>query len=182
MSNIQNTSTAADGTYTINDIIQGVFSGTITMAGYATHDISDTMTPGQTITINASLSPILPVISNINVTNITQDSATITWTTDQQTDSVVDYGTTTSYGRSESDPQLVTGHSVYITGLTPGTTYHFMVTSTNDLGFSSSSGDNTFDTLPPDPPVISDIVVTNITTDSATITWTTDQQADSLVD
>jgi beta propeller repeat protein len=123
-----------------------------------------------------------PVISNIAVTNITSDSATITWTTDQQTDSLVDYGTTTAYGSSVSDPVLTTSHSITLTNLTLGTLYHFKVTSTNTYGVSSSSGDNAFTTISPPPPVISNIAVSNITNNSTIITWTTDQSANSLVD
>ncbi len=110
---------------------------------------SDTMSPGQTITIDTALDPALPVISNISVSNITFDSATITWTTDQPADSLVDYGTTTAYDLTESDIAPVTSHSVVLTNLNMGTEYHFMVTSKNEYGFASSSGDNTFTTLSP---------------------------------
>ncbi|MBI5748392.1 MAG: fibronectin type III domain-containing protein, partial [Nitrospinae bacterium] len=77
---------------------------------------------------NAALSPIPPTISNINVTNITINSATITWTTDQPSDSLVEYGETTLYGQLLADSTLTTNHSVTLTGLTMGTTYHFRVT------------------------------------------------------
>ena len=91
----------------------------------------------------------MPAISDIGASNITTDSATITWITDQQADSLVEYGTTTSYGSSASDTAMVTSHSITLTGLVPGTTYHFKITSTNSYGFSSSSGDETFTTLSP---------------------------------
>ncbi len=107
------------------------------------------MSPGQTITINASLSPIPPTISNIAVTNITSSSATVTWTTDQPSDSLVEYGETSAYGSSQYDAAMTTSHSVLLTGLTMGTTYHFRVTSKNSLNASSSSGDNTFTTYSP---------------------------------
>ncbi|MBI5099602.1 MAG: right-handed parallel beta-helix repeat-containing protein [Nitrospirae bacterium] len=99
-------------------------------------------------TVNVSFS-YLPAISNIAVTNITSGSATITWTTDQQADSLVEYGTTTSYGSSSSGASMTTSHSITLTNLTSGTLYHFKVTSTNTYGISSSSGDNTFTTSPP---------------------------------
>ena len=149
LNDTQAVQTAVDGTYTINNISQGAFTGTITKPGYTTYNIADTMTPGQTITIDATISPIFPVISNVSVTDITNDSATITWMTDQSTDSLVDYGTTILYGNSESDPALTTSHSIALTNLNPGTIYHFIVTSTSSYGFSSSSGDNTFTTLSP---------------------------------
>jgi len=148
-SNIQTALTASDGIYTINDITQGAFNGSITKNDYMPYNFSDTMSPGQTITINASLSPIPPTISNIAVTNITSSSATVTWTTDQPSDSLVEYGETSAYGSSQYDAAMTTSHSVLLTGLTMGTTYHFRVTSKNSLNASSSSGDNTFTTYSP---------------------------------
>ena len=176
------TNTEPNGTYTINNIYQGAFTGTITKPGYTTYNISDTMSPGQTIVINADIVPILPIISNINVTDITTDSATIIWTTDQAADSLVDYGATTSYGSTGSDPAMVTSHSINLTGLAPATDYDFMVTSVNGYGFGTSSGNNTFTTLTPLPPVINNVTLSSITDNSATISWTTDTLSDSLVD
>ncbi|MBE0427110.1 MAG: PKD domain-containing protein [Nitrospirae bacterium] len=138
--------TGIDGIYTIDGIASGDFNGSATRDGYDTYNFSGTMSSGQAITINAALNPVLPVISNIAVSNITRDSAAITWTTDQPADSLVEYGTTTSYGSSVKDSALITSHSITLANLTPGTTYHFKVTSKNVYGFSSSSGDDTFTT------------------------------------
>jgi PKD repeat protein len=102
-------------------------------------------TASQSITVNVIL-PKPPVISDIAVSPITADSATITWTTDQPSDSTVEYGAATSYGSSSKDSALVTNHSVTLTDLVLGTTYHFIVRSTNSYGVSSSSMDNTFTT------------------------------------
>ena len=57
-------------------------------------------------------------------------SATVTWTTDEPSDSRVDYGTSpAALGQNASDAASVTAHSVRLTGLTPGTTYHYRVRS-----------------------------------------------------
>ncbi|MDP3298312.1 MAG: carboxypeptidase regulatory-like domain-containing protein, partial [Thermodesulfovibrionia bacterium] len=146
---IQNALTGTNGVYTINNIASGTFSGSITMSGYYPYNFSNTMSPGQTIIINATLNPVPPTISNINVTNITNNSATITWTTDQPSGSLVDYGTTSSYGTSVADSTMTTSHSITLTGLAMGTTYHFRVKSTNSLNASSTSGDNIFTTVSP---------------------------------
>jgi len=53
-----------------------------------------------------------PTISNIQATNITQTGATITWTTNENADSKVDYGTTTNYGSTKSSSSLTTSHSL----------------------------------------------------------------------
>ena len=105
------------------------------------------MSAGQTITINAALSPILPIISNIAAIEIANDSATISWITDQPADSLVEYGPTLSYGSSVVDPSLVATHRIALRNLTSKTTYHFRVKSTNGYGFSSYSGDTSFTTL-----------------------------------
>ena len=141
--------TGADGTCAISNVASGTFSGGITKDGYGFYPISGSMSPGQTVTINAALNPIYPTISNVAVSGITWDSATISWDTDQPADSRVDYGATTSYGNYISDPTLTVAHEVTLSGLALSTTHHFKVTSTNTYGFSSSSGDCTFLTSGP---------------------------------
>ena len=146
----QSTATDNSGKYTISAIASGVFSGTITKEGYTIYDFTGTIAPGQTLTINAALTPLgqtPPVISNIAVSGITMSSAAITWTTDQLSDSLVEYGTTTSYGSSAVDPTLTTHHTITLSNLTPATAYHFAVTSTSGYGLSSSSADNSFSTF-----------------------------------
>ncbi len=126
-----------------------------------------------------------PVISSVLVSAITTTSATITWKTDQPSSSLVNYGTTTSYGSSSPlDSSLVTSHTVSLSGLTPGTTYNFNVISTNSTGTSAGMSTNyTFQTTPvvSTPPAITNVTAGTITGASATITWTTDQPSWSLV-
>jgi hypothetical protein len=87
-----------------------------------------------------------PVISNVQATNIQDDQATITWTTNEPADSRVDYGTTTSYGSNSTNASLVTSHSITITGLSASTLYHYKVTSADSSSNSAQSGDFTFTT------------------------------------
>ncbi len=120
-----------------------------------------------------------PQISNVQATNVTDDSATITWTTDQPATSQVEYGLTTAYGNlSPLHGTLVTSHSVMLEGLDSNTLYHYRVISTNGNG-SATSNDFTFNTS--GPPQISNVHADNIDTDTATITWTTDAPATSQV-
>jgi hypothetical protein len=125
-----------------------------------------------------------PVISNVSVSSITNTTATITWTTDQASSSLVNFGTTTGYGSaSPLNPTSVTSHSVTLTGLTPGTTYDFDVVSANLGGMSSTSANATFVTtnVTSTPPVITNVATTNLTSTSVTVTWTTDQPASSQI-
>lgn len=117
-------------------------------------------------------------ISTIEVSAVTATSATITWTTNHAADSQVDYGTTSGYGSTENDGAMVTSHTISLTGLTAGTTYHYQVTSTGNT--TVTSVDDTFETLPATQ--ISGVSVNSITATSATITWTTNHAANSQID
>ena len=82
-------------------------------------------------------------------------TATISWTTDEPSTSRVEYGTApASLSQSASEEALVTSHSVELTGLEPGTTYHYRVTSADADGNPATSppgGDApaSFETPPP---------------------------------
>ncbi len=145
--------TDVNGFYNISAVTQGAFSGSISKEFYIPYPFTGTMLPGQTITIDAALDPAPPVISNIQVTDITTDSATVSWTTDQETSTVFEYGIDTSYGNIATDPTLAYNHIILITNLTPSTTFHFNITATNINGLSSSSGDQTFTTADPPPAI-----------------------------
>lgn len=91
-----------------------------------------------------------PTISNVLSSNITANSATITWTTNEASDSQVAYGLTTSYTYTTTlDTNLVTSHSQLITGLTATTLYHYGVASKDASSNLGNSGDNIFTTTSP---------------------------------
>src|SRR5262249_50362660 len=122
-----------------------------------------------------------PLISAVNSSGIAGTAATIGWTTDQLADSQVDYGTTTAYGSTTTLNSAVDSpHSQPMSGLTQATLYHYRVKSKNAQGQLSTSGDFTFTTLA--PPAIGAVSATGITSTGATISWTTDQNADTQVD
>ena len=127
-----------------------------------------------------------PLISGISASNITQTGALITWTTDEDSTSQVEYGPTTSYGSTTAlDEDLVTSHSVSLSGLTAGTTYHYRVKSKDASGNERTSPHQTFTTLglaDTTAPVISNVTVSDITETTVTITWTTDEPATSQVE
>ncbi len=71
-----------------------------------------------------------PIISNVQVSNVTATGASIVWSTDRQSSSQVLLGTASgNYTRTVDGPDFVTGHIVNLTGLTPDTTYFFVVRS-----------------------------------------------------
>lgn len=93
-----------------------------------------------------------PAISNVLAVNVSDNEAGITWTTDEAADSLVEYGLDVSYGSQASDPALVTGHAITLSGLLPETVYHYRVTSEDSSGNAASSLDYTFTTLPGNHP------------------------------
>jgi len=128
---------------------------------------------------------IPPVISAVQVTNITETSAKITWTTNENADSKVWYDAVTplvvtSTTPSVSSTELVLNHELTLTGLTANTTYYFIVSSTDEADNNEISEEGKFST-DITPPVISTVTVTDITQTSAKITWTTNENADSKV-
>src|SRR5207237_1381813 len=111
-----------------------------------------------TVTVANDTTP--PVLSAMAASAITSSGATITWTTNEASDSQVDYGPTTAYGTSSPlNASLVTSHTVSLSGLTGSTLYHFRVRSRDAATNLATSGDVTFTTLaaadikPPTAPV-----------------------------
>ncbi len=94
-----------------------------------------------------SVPAVAPTLSGVTASTVGTSSATISWTTDVASSTQVSYGPTAAYGSTSAlDTTPATSHSVTLTGLTPGTTYHYKATSANSVG-STSSGDGSFVTL-----------------------------------
>ncbi len=125
-----------------------------------------------------------PVISSVAISSITDSGATISWTTNEASDSQVDCGTTSSYGSSTTlNTTMVTSHSQALSGLTASTTYHFHVKSKDASSNLATSGDYTFmTTSDKTPPVISNVTASSITSSGATISWTTNEASDTQVE
>ncbi len=123
--------------------------------------------------------PQPPIINNIQVINITDSSAVVTWQTNVPASSFVDYGLTPVYTNTANDPALVTSHSVFLSGLSTNTLYHFRVGSTESTGLSSVSGDSTFTTLADTTPPSNVFGFTATAGDAQnTLSWTNPPDAD----
>jgi hypothetical protein len=117
-----------------------------------------------------------PVVSSISSSSITTTSATVSWNTDEVSDSQVDYGPTTGYGSQTTlSSSLVTNHSQSLSGLTSGTLYHYRVRSRDSSGNQAVSPDNTFTTtavtLPPPTPPPPSAPSTAVIPDNRRINW-----------
>jgi len=127
-----------------------------------------------------------PVISAVSA-SAASTTAVINWTTNEPATSRVDYRTSPgSLTLSASQAALTTSHSISLTGLTAGTTYYYRVISADSSGNSATfpaAGNPplSFATTDVSPPVITGITV-NAGTNSASISWTTNEPATSRVD
>jgi len=121
-----------------------------------TSDSSDSLilggSTGGTFTIGEPLKvtptatdAVKPVISNI-VAGTSTNSATISWDTDKESDSTVEYGLAPNkYFLSIYDKTLTATHTAKLEGdaLTAGATFHFMVKSKDEAGNERVSKDST---------------------------------------
>ena len=135
-----------------------------------------------------SATPPPPIITSVSASPITDTTATITWDTDQLSDSQVIFGTDPLLAVPSMTPvqdtnPLVMSHSVLLFGLTPATTYFYRVKSKNVVATESTSPIFSFETSAGVPPVITgvEVVMGSLTESSASITWMTDVPADSTV-
>jgi glucose/arabinose dehydrogenase len=97
--------------------------------------------------VNLSSDGTPPVISNIASSNLTALAATITWTTDEASDSQIEYGLDATYGSTSSlNSALVTSHALTLSGLASNTTYHYRVKSKDAAGNLATSVDAVFTT------------------------------------
>ncbi len=127
-----------------------------------------------------------PTITSVDATAVLETTATILWITNEAAGSVVRYWVEGGQPTSLSDAALVPAHSIALTGLVQGTTYFFEVESSDASGNTAIDNNGGFFytfTTSSDlvPPVISDLTVSGINDLSATISWTTDEDAASMV-
>ena len=73
-------------------------------------------------------------INNASSGSVTSNAATITWLTDELTNSSVDYGTSLSLGTISSSANRVTSHSISLSSLSASTLYYYNVTSCDYAG------------------------------------------------
>jgi len=142
-------SLSADGltaTITPNaNLLQGktyriqVIGGTSGALDLANHGLATTYLQSTGFSTVADTTP--PTITAVAATAITGTTATITWTTNETSDSQVFYRQQgdPAYQQTAIDPTLVTSHSVALGGLSPSTTYEYYVRSADGAGNVATS-------------------------------------------
>jgi chitodextrinase len=88
---------------------------------------------------------IPPVITDISVINLVNNSAKVTWITDEFADSMLKYGVnSTAYTETCKDELFVKEHEITLTELSPDTTYYFVVNNTDQSGNTAESSEYRF--------------------------------------
>lgn len=142
-------------------------------------------------TTSTSTPPVItdttaPVISLLSVSAIAPTTATISWTTNENADGEVYFGTNnpvkSGIFRKVESKVLSTTHSFTITGLTASTTYFYLVESRDGQKNKVESAQGSFVT--PAAPVADTVAptITGVTTNpvastTATVSWTTNELA-----
>lgn len=75
-----------------------------------------------------------PAFSGIAAIDLRYNRATVIWTTDENSDSVLWWGDTSPPANQASSSRLVTDHAISLAGLTENTTYYYAVQSTDEAG------------------------------------------------
>jgi hypothetical protein len=106
-----------------------------------------------------------PQIGSVTISNVTDTTATLSFTTNRDATVEVDYGDNLSLQKTESAP--TSSHSFNLDGLSANTTYGFLIKATNDNGETDGSGSFTTAATPyatAAPQVINTTTTVNTTT------------------
>jgi len=87
-----------------------------------------------------------PIISDIRIEEVGNDSATISWTTNDKSDSQVNFGLNNDYGIIRDPVADKNVHKITLPNLEPASTYHFRAVSSDEYGNQTISGDFTVTT------------------------------------
>ena len=92
------------------------------------------LTHAHLIPIARGADTIAPEITNVQIVNVGEHEVTITWNTDEDADSTVNYGLHEDYGIVRVPVADKTQHSITLSDLEAGRTYYFRVVSSDELG------------------------------------------------
>ncbi len=84
---------------------------------------------------------VAPIISAVTVSGVTENSAVVTWKTNEGGDSVLNYGLSEDYGIRRDPTSGQTDHKIVLDALEPGRKYHFRVVSSDADGNQGISTD-----------------------------------------
>ncbi|MFA5107494.1 MAG: fibronectin type III domain-containing protein [Patescibacteria group bacterium] len=123
-----------------------------------------------------------PRVAEVVITDVRLFDAVITWKTNKETTTIIDYGTTTDYGQTYTDTggSYTFTHTVKLERLTDGTTYHLRMAGTDSNSNPVQSDDYSFATLT--FPKISDVSFQNKAEGETEVIWKTNVPTTSTVE
>ncbi len=137
----------------------------VTVTSDANHSVNASVDVPTSYSLVADTIP--PFIYGLHVGSITNTSAIIYWNTNEESDSLVQYGTNTSNLTMDAFlQQRVLSHSVLIATLEPNTTYYFNLTSCDEAANCARAGTYGFSTLQNSAPHVNSFPVVSIITPS----------------
>ena len=113
-----------------------------------------------------------PLITDVQIASLTENTATILWNTNEAADSIIEYATGSiglTYTMIASDTGMVTSHSLDLTSLLPGQTYHFRIKGRDFECNEGISSDYQFTTPTGDAPAIPTGFYAGVATESEKI-------------
>jgi len=135
------------------------------------------------VSASVLLDTAAPTISGVTVSNVTATTADVSWQTSEPASRQVEYDLTASYGLlSTLDPNPLTAHLVVLSGLTPGTLYHFRSLSADPAGNLAVGTDATFSTLLEAPTLSSTLTLDKWGTYTVRLDWTASAAASYRVE
>ena len=142
-------------TYVTPTLSPGTYYFAVT--SYTTAGAESAYSNEVTATVSSS-DTTAPTITGVGTSNISTTGATVSWITNEASDSQVEYGASSSYGQTTAlNTSLVTSHSVALSGLQPNTLYYYRVRSRDAARNLATSAGSSFrtatapvgDTTPP---------------------------------
>jgi len=142
--------------YCVGDIVittDGISSYTISANGAVSQGPDERIAAGLPVTYyfdEYTATDNSPIIYNVHDQNTTRTYTEIVWDTNELSDSVVRYGTTSgTYTNTVSSSSMVVNHQLSISNLTAFSTYYYVVESTDATSHTTTSAEYTFQAVNP---------------------------------
>jgi len=139
----------ADETTLLNDSTSATFVKTVLDGSYSWNCLaydaagnSISAAANKTFTIDTSK----PTLTNVAASSIEKNSAVISWSTNEKSNSTVQYGTSPALGTVKSITDSSVSHSITLVSLNTSTLYYYAVKSCDSLGNCNGSETFTFTT------------------------------------
>ncbi|MDA1349292.1 MAG: fibronectin type III domain-containing protein, partial [Chloroflexi bacterium] len=165
--------TAANG-------VSGSFTAPSTGAGKATAALQPPGGGGSFTTTNIPDTQFPVILTGPTVASKTHDTAIIEWTTDEPANSDIEFGTE-NLDEQETSGVSETSHKVTLSNLTSGTTYQYVVASTDASGNGATRSAQTVFTTDPEidltaPSIVGAPSISYKNDNSATVQWSTNEE------